>query len=379
MNFVFDEEQEELRATARAFLAEHSGSEQVRAAMESELGHDPGVWKQLGQELGWTAITIPEDFGGLGLSFVELVALLEPMGEALLCAPYFSSVCLGANAILQAGSDDQKAELLPGIAEGETRATLAVAEAGGGWDAEAVAATWRRDGDAFVLSGAKRHVLDGHCADLLIVAARAEGSTGGEGLALFAVPADTPGLERALLPTMDQTRRLAELRLDGVNLPASACLGEPGAAGPALRRTLDLAALALGAEQVGGAQRVLDMSVDYAKEREQFGRAIGSFQALKHKMADMMVRVESARSAAYYGGCVAAEGSDEIPAVASLVKAWCSEAYFECAAAMLQIHGGVGFTWEYDCHLHFKRARAGEVFLGRPADHRERVAREIGL
>jgi len=379
MDFAFTEEQEALRETARAFLAGRSGSEQVRAAMESEHGFDPAVWKQIGTELGWTALTIPEAFGGLGLGDVELLALLEPMGEALLCSPFFATVCLGANALLVAGSEQQKAAWLPGIAEGETRATLAVAEASGRWDADGVEATWAKDGGDYLLSGAKRYVLDGACADLLVIAARAPETHGEAGLSLFAVSGDADGLGRTPLPTMDRTRRLAALELDGLRVPAAARLGEEGTAGPALRQILQRAAVALGAEQVGGAQRCLDMSVGYAKEREQFGRPIGSFQAIKHKCADMMVAVETARSAVYYAGCVAAEAGPELPAVASLVKAWCSEAYFRCAAESVQIHGGVGFTWEYDCHLHLKRARGGEVFLGTPAEHRERVAREIGL
>ncbi|NNL65174.1 MAG: acyl-CoA dehydrogenase [Myxococcales bacterium] len=380
MDFAFSEEQEELRETARAFLAERSGSESVRAAMESEHGHDPALWKQLGTELGWTAITIPESHGGLGLGWVELVALLEPMGESLLCSPFFATVALGANALLEAGSEAQQARYLPGIAEGETRATLAVAGPAGRWDAAGVSATWRRDGAGYRLSGEKRFVLDGTSADLLIVAARAEGSAGDEGVSLFAVPAGSDGLVATALPTMDRTRRLAALALHDLVLPADARLGEEGAAAAPLRRILDRAGIALAAEQVGGAQRCLDASVAYAKEREQFGRPIGSFQALKHKCADMMVAVETARSAAYYAGCVADEpGSDELAAVASLAKAWCSEAYFRCAAESIQIHGGVGMTWEYDCHLHFKRARASEAFLGDPSEHRERVARELGL
>jgi alkylation response protein AidB-like acyl-CoA dehydrogenase len=222
-------------------------------------------------------------------------------------------------------------------------------------------------------------VVDGHCADLLVVAARAPGSTGAEGVSLFAVPADTAGLTRTPLPTMDRTRRLAALALREVRVPASARLGDEGAAAPALQQTLDLACVALAAEQVGGAQRCLDLSVEHAKERVQFGRPIGSFQAVKHMCADMMVAVETARSAAYYAGCVAAEGGDELGLVASLAKAWCSDAFFRCAGDAIQVHGGVGFTWEYDVHLYFKRARAGASLLGEPSFHRERVARGIGL
>ncbi len=366
MDFRFTEEQLELREIARGFLADQAGSEAVRSAMESELGYDPALWKQLGAELGWTSVIIPEEYGGLGLSYVELIALLEVTGEHLLCAPFFSSICLGANALLVAGNDAQKKDYLPGIAAGETRATLAYFDQ--------VATTARAEGADFVLNGVKRHVLDGHCADLFIVSAQS-----GEGMSLFAVPAGSAGLTRNALPTMDQTRRLAEIRFDDVRVPASALLGEESRARPALAKILQRACIALAAEQVGGAQRCLDMAVAYAKEREQFGRAIGSFQAIKHKCADMFVKVEAARSAAYYAGCVAAQGDDELAVTSSLVKSYCSDAFFHCAAESLQIHGGVGFTWEYDVHLYFKRAKSSEIFLGSPEEHRERVAREIGL
>ncbi len=379
MDFAFTEEQEELRATAREFLAAHSSSEQVRTAMQSELGYDPQVWKQIGAELGWPSVIIPEEFGGLGLGYVELVALLEGMGSALLCAPFFSSVCLAANALLVGGSEEQKKEYLPGIAEGQTRATLAFTEANGRWDASGIEASARREGGDYVLSGKKSFVLDGHCADLLVVAARREGTTGEAGISLFALPAAARGVERRALPTMDQTRRQAEIELRDVRVPGSALMGQEGEGWGALSKTLALAAVALSAEQVGGAQRCLDMSVEYAKQRVQFGRPIGSFQAIKHKCADMLVQVESARSASYYAGCVAAEDGAELPLLASLAKAYCSDAYFDCAANAIQIHGGVGFTWEYDVHLYFKRARSSESFLGDGAYHREQVARGIGL
>ena len=370
MNFDFTDEQEELRATARSFLADRSASDDVRRAMESGAGCDAELWKQLGAELGWTAVTIPEDCGGLGLTWIELAALLEVMGEFLVCAPFFSTVCLGANAILCAGSEAQQAALLPAIAEGQCRATLA----GNAWEAGGLGTTAWRDGDSFVLSGGEPHVLDGHSADLLVIAARLDDQP-----ALFAVPAGSEGLRREARPTMDQTRRLAALELHDVRLPAEARLGGDAADPSAWERVLARATVALAVEQVGGAQRCLDMAVEYAKEREQFGRPIGSFQAIKHTCADMMIAVEAARSGVYYAACAAAEASDELPVLASLAKATASEAYFRCAADSLQIHGGVGFTWEYDVHLHLKRARAGEQMLGDPAFHRERVARAIGL
>jgi len=379
MDFSFTEEQEELRQMARSFLADHAGGEQVRAAMESEAGYDPAVWKRIGAELGWPSLLIPEAYGGLELSWVELAALLETTGEAILCAPLFSTVCLATPALLLAASDEQKQALLPGIAEGTTCATLAHAEATGSFEPGAVATEARSEGDEIVLRGTKRFVVDGASTDLLVVSAREPGSSGDEGLSLFAVPAETPGVARRALPTMDQTRRLAEIELADVRVPASARLGAAGGAHGALAKTLDLACIGLAAEQIGGAQRCLDLSVAYAKERVQYGRVIGSFQAIKHKLANMMVALEAARSGVYYAACVAAEDSGELPAAASLAKATASDAFFRCAGDAIQIHGGVGFTWEYDIHLHFKRARAGRSYLGSPDEHRERIAKRIGL
>jgi len=379
MDIKFNEEQLELRAMAESFLAEHSSSEQVRAAMATDLGYDEKVWHQVAAELGWAAVHIPEAYGGLGLEYADLVALVEVMGGSLFCSPFFSSVALGANALLVGGSDAQKQAHLPAIAEGTTRATVAFAEANGQAGPDGIEATWRADGGDIVLQGEKRYVVDGVSADLLIVAARTEGTTGEEGLGLFLVQGDAAGLSRTALPTLDQTRRLAAITLDGVRVPASSSLGTPGEAWATLDKTLQLASIVLAAEQVGGAERCLEMAVAYAKEREQFGRPIGSFQAIKHTCADMLVLVESARSAVYYAACVATDDTDELEAVASLAKAYCSEAYFQCAADNIQIHGGVGFTWEYDCHLHFKRAKASESLLGDPPHHRERVARAIGL
>jgi len=379
MDFSFNEEQEYLRETARSFLQEQSGSEALRAAMESEQGYDPSLWKQIGSELGWPSVIVPEEYGGIGLSYIELVALMEIMGETLVCVPFFSSICLGANALLAAGSEAQKSEHLPGIAEGSTIATLAYQGPTGAWDAGGIEATYRRDGSDYLLSGVKSFVADGQIASLIVVAARAQGSEGEDGISLFLVPSDAAGLSCKPLPTMDQTRRQAEITLDDVRLPEAARLGEEGAGHAALRETLDRAAIAIAAEQVGGAQKCLDLSVEYAKEREQFGRPIGSFQAIKHKCADMLVEVESARSAAYYAGCIAAQGGEDLSVLASLAKAYCSDAYFHCAANMIQIHGGVGFTWEYDVHLYFKRAKSSETLLGDAAYHRERVARAIGV
>jgi alkylation response protein AidB-like acyl-CoA dehydrogenase len=371
VNFAFSEEQEELRRTVRAFLEDKSPSAEVRRLMETEEGYDPAVWEQMGSQLGLQGLAIPEEYGGSGYSYVELIVVLEEMGRALLAAPYFSTVALAANAILHSGDDAAKKELLPGIASGETIATLAMTEDNGRWDAEGITATATKSGDGYTIDGHKMFVLDGHTANLIIVAAK----TGGN-VSLFTVAGDANGLTRTPLATMDQTRKQARLEFSGT--PAK-LLGTEGEGWPVLSRVLDLAAVALAAEQVGGAQKCLDMSVDYAKVRVQFGRPIGSFQAIKHKCADMLLEVESAKSAAYYAGWAAAELNDELPTVASLAKAYCSDAYFHAAAENIQIHGGIGFTWEHDAHLYFKRAKSSELFLGDATYHRERLADRINL
>ena len=371
MNFAFSEEQEELRKSVRRFLDDKSPEAEVRRLMETTEGYDPAVWSQMAQQLGLQGLAVPEEFGGSGYTYVELIVVLEEMGRALLCAPYFSSVALAANALLTSGDDGAKKDYLPGIASGETIATVALTEPAGRWDEEGVTTAASGSGDSWTLDGTKSFVLDGHTANLILVPARTSG-----GVSLFAVAGDASGLTRTPLATMDQTRKQAKLEFSGT--PAR-LIGSEGTAWAGLSKMLDLAAVALAAEQVGGAQRVLDMSVEYAKVRVQFGRPIGSFQAIKHKCADMLLEVESAKSAAYYAGWAAAEDSDELPVVASLAKAYCSDAYFHAAAENIQIHGGIGFTWEHPAHLYFKRAKSSELYLGDPTYHRELLAQRIGL
>jgi alkylation response protein AidB-like acyl-CoA dehydrogenase len=371
MNFAFSDEQEELRTAVRRFLAEKSPETEVRRLMDTTEGYDPAVWSQMADQLGLQSLTIPEEFGGSGFSYVELIVVLEEMGASLLCAPFFSTVALGANALLTSGDDEAKKTYLPGIASGETIATLAITEDNGKWDFSGIECAAEASGDGFVLNGHKMFVIDGHVANLIVVAARTA-----KGISLFAVDGDAAGLTRTPLPTMDQTRKQA--RLEFAATPAT-LIGTDGGAEAGLSKTLDLAAVALAAEQVGGAQRVLDASVEYAKTRIQFGRPIGSFQAIKHKCADMLLEVESAKSAAYYAAWSAAEDSDELPVVASLSKSYCSEAYFHAAAENIQIHGGIGFTWEHPAHLYFKRAKSSELLLGDPSYHRELLAQRIGI
>ncbi len=371
MNFAFSDEQEELRRSVRRFLSEKSPETEVRRLMDTEDGYDPAVWSQMADQLGLQSLIIPEEFGGSGFSYVELIVVLEEMGAALLCAPYFSTVALATNAVLTSGDEAAKKHLLPGLASGETIGTLAITEDNGRWDFGGIELQASQAGGEWKLNGHKSYVIDGHLADLVVVAARTA-----EGVSLFGVKGDAPGLTRTSLTTMDQTRKQARLEFSGT--PAW-LIGTDGGAEPGLTKTLDLAAVALAAEQVGGAQRVLDMSVEYAKTRIQFGRPIGSFQAIKHKCADMLLEVESAKSAAYYAAWAAAEDNDELPVVASLAKSYCSEAYFHAAAENIQIHGGIGFTWEHPAHLYFKRAKSSELLLGDPTYHRELLAQRIGI
>ncbi len=376
MNFAFTEEQEALRNGARRFLEQCSSSSRVRAAMSSEWGWEPEVWRRIGEDLAWPAMIVPEQYGGAGAGFVELVAVLEETGRALLCAPLFATVALATNAMLLGPGEAARREWLPSIAAGERTATLVCdnTEARTG-------VTARVARGAYVLSGVARRVIDGHTASALVVVARVEGAPeGDDSIALVVVPAEASGVERRALATMDKTRRLADITLRDVRVTASSVLAEPGAGWAVLQKTLQRAWVALSAEQVGGAQRCLDMAVEYAKVRVQFGRPIGSFQAIKHRCADMFVDVESARSASYYAACVAAADDDaELALAASAAKVFCSEAYFRTAAETIQVHGGVGFTWEHDAHLYFKRARASEALFGGTTSHREIVARGIGL
>jgi alkylation response protein AidB-like acyl-CoA dehydrogenase len=371
VNFAFSEEQEELRKSVRRFLEDKSPESEVRRLMETEQGYDPAVWTQMAQQLGLQGLAIPEEYGGSGYGYVELIVVFEEMGRALLCAPYFSSVALAANALLASGDEDAKKELLPGIASGDTISTVAFTEDSGRWDESGITATATRGPDGWTVDGHKMFVIDGHVAAVILVAART-----GDTVSLFAVDGGASGLTRTALSTMDQTRKQARLELASV--PARLVGGE-GEGWRILSKMLDLTAVALAAEQVGGAQKVLEMSVEYAKVRVQFGRPIGSFQAIKHKCADMLLEVESAKSAAYYAGWAAAEDNDELPVVASLAKAYCSEAYFHAAAENIQIHGGIGFTWEHPAHLYFKRAKSSELLFGDPTYHRELLAQRIGI
>jgi alkylation response protein AidB-like acyl-CoA dehydrogenase len=343
--------------------------------MATEAGWDADAWRGLNAQLGLCGVHVPEEYGGQGFGFVELGIVLEEMGRALVCAPYFASTVLATTAILNGASEAQKRARLPPLVAGETVATLAFAEPSGRWDAAGTETTATAAEGGWRLDGVKSFVLDGTTADLVIVLARRPGSSGDDGLSLFAVQGDAAGLARRPLKALDPTRKLAELTFDSVE---AELLGEAGAAAAPLAKTLAQAAALLASEMVGGAERLRESALDYANLRMQFGRPIASFQSMKHKQADMLLEVELAKSAAYYAAQAAADDADDLPAVASLAKAAASEAYLQTAIHTIQIHGGIGFTWDNDTHLWFKRAKSSEVFLGDPTWHREQMLRAWG-
>lgn len=385
MEFAFTEEHLMIRDSAERFLASASDSLAVRASMSRADGYDPEVWQRIGLELCWPALMVPERFGGMGLGFVELAILLEQSGRFLLGSPLFATACLATPALLLGDNPVVQERWLSAIAAGETTATLAFAS-GKGWDAHSVQAIARPAAGGFVIDGVYTQVVDGAQTNLLIVAARSPGSEGASGISLFALDADTAGIARTALPTLDQTRRLARVELHNVVVSDAQLLCGPDQGWAVLHDSLQIAAAGLAAEQAGGAQQALDLTLAYIAERRQFSRTIASFQAIKHRCADMMLQVECARSAVYYAACVVQEHLDpdgdmtvasELTMATATAKIHASEAFFHCAAESIQLHGGVGFTWEYDPHLYFKRARASEQLLGTPALHRERLAAHL--
>ncbi len=369
MDFAFNEDQEELRRYVGQWLDEKAPSDVVRRLMESTEGYSPELWTEIA-DMGWQAMAIPEEYGGAGFGFLELAVVLEEQGRALFTAPFFSTAVLAAHALLLGGDEDQKQRHLPGIAAGEIVATVAVSDATGELSADGTETTAAPDGDGWVLNGTKRFVLDGHTADLVIVTAVTD-----EGLAAFVV--DGADLDASVLPTMDETRKQAEINLAGVRVDESARLDTD--VEHLLSRLDRIAAAALSIESVGAAQKCLDMSVEYAKDRKQFNRPIGSFQSIKHKCADMLVQVEAAKSAAYYAAWAVSEDSADAEEAVSIAKAYCTDAFYHCAAENIQIHGGIGFTWEHDAHLYFKRAKSSQLMFGSSRDRRERLAELIEL
>ena len=375
MDIGFTEEQELLRASARRFLENECPTAFVRHRMAEPAAMTDVFWQQLADQ-GWFGILFPEEAGGSGLGLVEMTVLMEEMGRAVMPGPFFSTVLLGGAAILEVGSQAQQQEWLPRIAAGSAKVTLAWTEPNARWDAAGIVATGRETAGGFVLSGTKLFVADAHLSDAVVVAVRMrDGSTMEDGVSLFLVPKDAAGFAVTLLPTIDETRKLCEVRLDNVAVPAASLLGEKHGGWPPLSRVLDRATVALCAEMCGGAQQVLDMTTAYAKIRLTFGKPIGSYQGVKHRAADMLVDVENAKSLTYYAAWAIDEGLAEAPLAVSMAKAYTSDAYRKVAGAGIQLHGGIGFTWEHDLQLYFKRAKASEVAFGDATWHRERVAR----
>ncbi|HEV2413274.1 MAG TPA: acyl-CoA dehydrogenase [Candidatus Dormibacteraeota bacterium] len=376
MDFAFSEEQEMLRRSAREFLAKECGPKVVRRLMETEDGYDAALWKKIA-DLGWTALGIPEQYGGVG-TFLDLVVVLEEAGRALLPGPFFSTMGLAVPVLVEAGTQAQKKEALSAIAEGSARATVAFTEPSGRWDAAGVALKAERSGGGWRLDGVKLFVPDAHVADYIAVVARTRGE-GEEGLSLFLIKGRPDGMTVKPLETMDMTRRWWEVRFDEVQLDGDAVMGAPDKAWPALKRALEWSTAALCAEMVGGVQKVLETSTEYAKTRQQFGKPIGIYQAVSHKIADMLVLSESGRSATYYAAWAVDADAPDRSVAASMAKAYVSDAYRKVAGDGIQVHGGIGFTWEHDMHLYFKRAKSSEVTLGDATYHRELVAQALDL
>jgi alkylation response protein AidB-like acyl-CoA dehydrogenase len=379
MDFGFSEEQDMLRSSARDFLSKESPMTYVRRMMEDDRGFGDDQWNKMA-ELGWMGLILPEQYGGSGLDFVDMVVVLEEMGRVVLPGPFFSTVILGGVALLEGGTDAQKKDLLPKLAAGKLRMTLAQLEPNARWDADGIQLEAKKDGAGWRLSGTKLFVPDAHTADVLVVAARTTpGSKGADGVSLLLVDAKAPGISTTLLKTMDQTRKLCEVGFKDVAVGGDRLLGTAGQGWKLLDRIVDRGKVGLCAEMCGGAQKVLEMSVEYAKVREQFGKPIGSFQAIQHKCANMLVEVESSKSATYYAAWAVANDVAEAPLAAAMAKAYTSDAYRHTAGEGIQIHGGIGFTWEHDMHIYFKRAKSSEVTFGDATWNRELVAQLINL
>ncbi len=384
MLFAFTPEQEMIRDAAREFVAGHGSSDRLRAVLAGEQGYDPKAWQALAVELGWTGLALPEAVGGGGQGAVELAILLEEMGRRLFMSPFFATSGLAAALLRECAPSDQQERWLRPFAAGECIATAALSGDSGRPGVIEVSFTPDGSGGGR-LDGHASFVLYGDVADLVLVAARAAGSTGDEAITLVALSRGASGCTGKRLVTLDQTRPYARLVLDGVRVEAGAVVGGVGQAGAALARGVQVAQVAFAAEQLGGAFGALEMTVEYARQRVQFGRVIGSFQAIKHRLADLLVACEAAKSAVYYAACTVDEyragtaSARDLAEAAALVRSCCSEAFMQCGANAIQLHGGIGFTWEHEAQLYFKRARSALTYLGSPDYHREQIAQLIGL
>jgi alkylation response protein AidB-like acyl-CoA dehydrogenase len=376
LDFGFSEEQEMLRQSARNLLEKECPSTAVRALMAEERGCDQQLWKKMA-ELGWMGLVVPEEYGGAALNYIDLVLVLEEMGRVVLPSPFIWTIMV-AEAMKRAGSVAQKRALLPKIAAGDLVGTLAWLEPAAAWDASSITLRARADGAGYVLDGVKLFVNDGHIADYLLVAART-GGAGADGITLFILDRARAGITVTPLATMDQTRKLTEVSFAEVKAGAGDVVGEVGRGWRLLTEIVDRGKVLLAAEMMGGAQKVLDMTVDYAKIRVQFGRPIGSFQAVQHKCANMMVDVEGAKSAVYYAAWAVSNNVPEAALAAAVAKAGASDAYRRVSGEGIQLHGGIGFTWDHDLHLYFKRAKSSEFTFGDATYNRELVAQGLNL
>lgn len=370
MDFDLSKPQKLLKDSARAFLARECKTERVRALMETETAHDDTLWQAIAEQ-GWTGLSIPEEHGGLGLGLVEMAVVVEEMGRACLPGAFLSTLMASA-LIERAGNAEQRAKYLEAMAAGELKATVALLEADANWDADAVRLEATRDGGKFSVTGRKLFVPDAGVADIIICVAR-----DGDSLALLPIEREAEGIAVKQMPSMDGTRKIYEVSFEGVTVAEVDALGADGDTGGALNGALQVATAVLCAEMVGGMQWTLDTTVEYAKTRQQFGRVIGSFQAVQHQCADMLLLIESARSAAYYAAWALTEGDSSASGAVSIAKAYCSDAYREVCNRGVQIHGGIGFTWEHDLQLYYKRSKSSETLFGDATYHRERIARLI--
>ncbi|MDB5393974.1 MAG: acyl-CoA dehydrogenase [Rhodospirillales bacterium] len=377
MEFVFTTEQSLLQDTARSFFEKVGGSAQIRRASQKEAGYLPEIWREIAATLGWGALVVPERFGGLGLGIVELAIIEEQIGATLYPSPFFATIVLALPAILAAGDEAQQRALIPAIVAGERTASLAYTGRAG--VPGAIDAVIERTDGKLQISGEAGFVPYGHAVDWLVVAARTADRDGR--ISLVLLPRQSPGIVTERVAYLDPTHAVARIGFDSVAVPDGSVLGGLGSGDAALQRVLDRGAIALAAEQVGGAEKCLALSVEHAHQRIAFGRPIGSFQAIKHMLADMVVRIESARSAVYFAACMADEepGEAGLSEAASMAAVHCSDAFYRTAADTIQVHGGMGFTWEHDAHLYFKRARCTRGMFGDPAFHCERMARAMGL
>jgi acyl-CoA dehydrogenase len=369
MNFAFSDEQQALRDQARKFLSDRAAPARVRRILESDEPFDRELWRGMG-ELAWTGTAIPESYGGAGFGYLELCVLAEELGRSLAPTPFSSSVYLATEALLLAGSAAQKRRWLPGLALGETIGCFALAEgprAPHPGNLETVAHGGR-------LTGAKLPVADGDVADVAVVAARSD--VDATAASLYLVPLDGAGVTRARVDTVDPTRSHARLAFDGA---AAEPLGEPAAGWALVERLLDRAAVLFAFEQVGGAQAALDMARDYALGRFAFGRPIGSFQAIKHKLADVYVALELARSNAYYGAWALSTDAPALPVAAATARVAASEAFYLAAKENIQTHGGMGFTWEFDCHMYYRRAKLLALTIGSTPRWKDRLIARLEL